>query len=948
VVLECNLSSDWLFDHGFVAISTNPSIHWLSLDTFIVQPTSDQWKRLGTSRRLKTLVWSHRCAPLNDALSVTLNGPVFTTLDRLAVENVSSFSHKESLEILSSVLHLRKKLGIHMIHQCKWNAMYQELSTRIHPPSETETLSVWDEIGLIDHPMAVPLPLPAPSTTKRKAETALPQPHVNGALGSSSSLSEPVTKKQKHDDDTKYVKDYGSVSFVFDVPPHFANRFQPPFPLMTEDRKHYERLYLQHNPMKEEFARHFITQILQHKLVGEAYKPINYIAIIEKMMFRKSVKPLIAESKSIRPSIWMYPPPASRTKSYRLISELKQQHSTDIQIGEVIGDKSMVAIKKLSLVCDQKSLADTEDVYPYWLTFLNEYRAYQHLRGLSPMIGSLRTDVSGYSESGGSVSIVTDYLSPRQYMSLNDFLSSPYSKKVTESYKSRVVDSLEEVLDSVHQSGYCHNDTHLRNWMLHLPTGNVKLIDFELAMTHSMEGFISRRYGSVCGIITPRVGDNGISPNVVKRINDIAWNGKMYDKYVVHYACSRYGGYFTRLPFDSDFKPDKDLIKYQTVIKVPEQKEIVKTSLDLIQKLRFSRFWQYGYFMEMWENPPMVQPQQRNDRPNNHDLMWLGRESAQTMTREAVTIFTQRGALLPSKTDTIHIVKMYCGDSSKKNWMDKMGPFVYDKGDRVTKQMDPLKKRLVTLENGCVGKWASPANEHTASLGFTSNKTLSPTTTPYTDRPSSGDMTQRVYDLRLDQDSSKLSEWKYIDRLSLYSKEPSMLYHYTTPPKKSSPYGMFVSELQFLNAVQGVDGFQQIHHAALDADSLCGIIETKNPPRGYVTLDSHLEELKRLHLKWCDNVQSMIAWKLCDLLSCLHSQEIMLSGSLTFDHVMFHPLTLDVIVKQGNYARTRRAEDVLLAICKPPNKLEFMGDQCDYLALSREFVRHGLTVGSKQ
>lgn len=344
----------------------------------------------------------------------------------------------------------------------------------------------------------------------------------------------------------------------------------------------------------------------------------------------------------------------------------------------------------------------------------------------------------------------------------------------------------------------------------------------------------------------------------------------------------------------------------------------------------------------------MVQPQQRNDRPNNHDLMWLGRESAQTMTREAVTIFTQRGALLPSKTDTIHIVKMYCGDSSKKNWMDKMGPFVYDKGDRVRKQMDALKKRLVTLENGCVGKWASPANEHTASLGFTSNKTLSPTTTPYTDRPSSGDMTQRVYDLRLDQDSSKLSEWKYIDRLSLYSKEPSMLYHYTTPPKKSSPYGMFVSELQFLNAVQGVDGFQQIHHAALDADSLCGIIETKNPPRGYVTLDSHLEELKRLHLKWCDNVQSMIAWKLCDLLSCLHSQEIMLSGSLTFDHVMFHPRTLDVIVKQGNYARTRRAEDVLLAICKPPNKLEFMGDQCDYLALSREFVRHGLTVGSKQ
>ena len=391
VVLECNLSSDWLFDEGFGAISKNPSIHWVSLDTFIVQPTLEEWKTLGMSRRLKTLVWSHRCAPLNEALSVTLNGPVFTALDRLAVGNASSFSSKESSETLSSVLQRRKQLGIHTIHRFGFNALDQELPSHIHPPTETETLSVWDEIGLADHPMAIP---PPPATSKRKAETALPPP-ANGVTGlPSSSSSEPVTKKQKHDDNTKYVKDYGSVSFVFDVPHTFANRFQPPLPLMTEDRKHYERLYLQHNPMKEEFARHFITQILQHKLVGEAYKPINYLAIIEKMMFRKSVKPLIAETKVKNPSILMYPPPASRTKSYRLISELKQQHSTDIQIGEVIGDKSMVAIKKLSLVCDQKSLAETEDVYPYWLTFLNEYRAYQHLRGLSPMIGSLRTDVS--------------------------------------------------------------------------------------------------------------------------------------------------------------------------------------------------------------------------------------------------------------------------------------------------------------------------------------------------------------------------------------------------------------------------------------------------------------------------------------------------------------------------------------------------------------------------
>src|SRR6185437_13711674 len=188
--------------------------------------------------------------------------------------------------------------------------------------------------------------------------------------------------------------------------------------------------------------------------------------------------------------------------------------------------------------------------------------------------------------------------------------------------------------------------------------------------------------------------------------------------------------------------------------------------------------------------------------------------------------------------------------------------------------------------------------------------------------------------------------WKTVDPLS--SKEPSMLYHYTKPPKKSSPYGMFVSELQFLNAVQGVDGFQQITHAYLDVECFRAVVETQNLPPSYLTLDSHLEELKKFHLKWCDNVQSMVAWKLCDLLACLHSQEVMLSGSLTFDHVMFHPRTLDVVIKQGNYTRTRRSEDILMA-CKPPqSKLEFTGDQCDYLSLSREFVRHGLLLGSKQ
>lgn len=573
----------------------------------------------------------------------------------------------------------------------------------------------------------------------------------------------------------------------------------------------------------------------------------------------------------------------------------------------------------------------TKPVMSYWTTFLNEYRALQLLSDFYGVC-SIQSGACHYDEEKRKAYIVMRYLGPQEYISLSDLvlkiplLSIPYCM--------RVVTNIHQVLKDLHSRGWIHNDLHLGNIMVHLASGNIKLIDLGLSVTWEMNDRITGRVKA----------SSPSSPSLKWRIIQ---NGVLYDQYKLIQIFQKYITdenvlRHSRNKEDTLSMCQAMMNRLSTDWKI---RPIADELWNVYEKDRFALFTQYEYLLRICERPCWWKPHPY--APNRSDAVTV------VAPFTGGVIYT---SLVTDRyyTPEIRASRMNIGFNTFQTQEVDLTKKSYHRVDVIerAKDMRLLAQCTANSFTKCIASWTAVDTLKHSPLWKPKHRVCA---RPY-GFPNSPQ--EKIYKIHCVPTSSQ--QWELV-----FPNSTSTEYRATYIKGETvSVFGMFTSELQFLDAMRAIPGFQQIQRAYVTSDSSEAVIEYTKPDTD-ITLDGWLYDMSVAKVKWTDAFQILIAKMLCDLLACLHVKGIV-HGRLSLAYILFQPYTCSLTLTNGQHSKllyteriyremydTISREDTDTATKKkvdhmtyfrnhviPRYKLPcYSGTQCDYLFLANEFIQ---------
>jgi len=650
---------------------------------------------------------------------------------------------------------------------------------------------------------------------------------------------------------------------AFDIPSNIANQFSPPLPVLTDPTVTYHPLF-ESKKIHPQQPSLFLSG-MGYTRPGTSF--IDYDRIISSMKFVSNVKVThgTPQSQPIR-LYYPLPTPILKLPANSEGKEINKDGKGSINVAVV---NQQYAVKAVWTGDSNKSPTNkAHPALPGWLLYLNEFRAYQSLSHLNGSIAKMVIDAC-YADTDGRAYLVTEYMNPSEYIRLVDLLHwDIQGAHLSLEFCKRVAESLTSVLRTLHNSGWCHNDLHDKNVMVHLPTGSVCLYDFGLAMTFETERrmFEQRHVG----------------PNEQLIIGHIKHNGKLYDEFLISYSLWCFTNRSTAAQSICNLLPFYD--RYAHLMHQKVDSTVQKSRLDLLSA--------YGYWLLQCERPSIavyVPPGQLNDNNKANGY------------------------------------RVLCGTGG------------YDGG----RAMFTAAAKCYTPANSKMVQWITPR------ASSSSTPTI-PAGTPralfkaFTQDDKSPHPSQRTFTFGLvkpvPSSPRDISQWKLDPNAKPIAGSFWSLY--PNPPDEEPPYGQFVSELRFLDAVRGIPGFPQVIDVNVNSKCTEGVIKYAPLHPEYQIVRHHKQKDS-----WTTPFAHMMAWRMCDLLAVLHSVGI-IHGRSSFDNFLIRPSTGECMLVNGyrsrlRYTEQRCFESSTSSSSSKYKKTRYTGEVYDYFLLADEFKGAG-------